>query len=475
MRGKRISAGIQRIKYVATDWVTANIAFLSFNWFRYFLLNPESSLEGFLHYIDTRTLILEQWVVPICLLFLYWMSGYYNRPFGKSRLQELVSTMATAVVATAILYVALMTNDFVMRRSINWAILILMWACLSIPTYIGRLIVTATAMMRLKRGEWGFNTIIIGNSNRARCTAGRLARSNATLGYKVLGYIPIDGEIPVSDDASLFDFDDLDRMARDHQVDQVIVVPASATDEQTVLPLLYRLFPLGVGIKIEPDTLSFMTASIRLQDIYGEPFVDITSPSISESSKNIKRLGDVLFSAVALVMLSPVMLALAIWIKLDSEGPVFYSQERIGYHGRPFRIFKFRSMRTDAESAGPRLSSDTDSRVTRAGRVLRKFRLDELPQFWNVLRGDMSLVGPRPEREYYIRQILVHAPYYGLVHQVRPGITSWGMVKYGYASTVQEMVRRSRFELVYLSNMSVAVDIKILIHTVKTVITGRGV
>jgi exopolysaccharide biosynthesis polyprenyl glycosylphosphotransferase len=197
---------------------------------------------------------------------------------------------------------------------------------------------------------------------------------------------------------------------------------------------------------------------------------------MADSTQNLKRSGDILLSLLALIVLSPVYLLLAILIKLDSKGPVFYSQERIGYHKKPFMIFKFRTMINNAESEnGPQLSSEGDQRITKIGRFLRKYRLDELPQFWNVLRGDMSMVGPRPEREFFIRQILKKAPYYSLLHQVRPGITSWGMVKHGYASTVDEMVERARFDLIYLENISLIVDMKILLHTVNTVIKGRGV
>lgn len=162
-------------------------------------------------------------------------------------------------------------------------------------------------------------------------------------------------------------------------------------------------------------------------------------------------------------------------VKSGSKGPVFYSQERIGYRQKPFKIYKFRSMRIDAEQSGPQLSEEDDPRITKVGHVLRKYRLDEIPQFWNVLKGEMSLVGPRPEREFYIRQIIKEAPYYTLLQQVKPGLTSWGMVKFGYAKNVKEMVERSKFDLLYLANMSVLMDFKILIHTVKTVVMGKGV
>ena len=227
-------------------------------------------------------------------------------------------------------------------------------------------------------------------------------------------------------------------------------------------------------MKVAPDTLSYVTNAIQLEDILGVPLVDLTRPRMGECQKNIKRTFDVFASSLCLLILSPLMAWLSLMVKLGSKGPVIYSQTRIGKNQKPFNLYKFRSMRTDAEACGPSLSSRHDPRVTKFGRFMRKYRLDELPQFWNVVRGDMSLVGPRPEREHYILQIMEKAPYYGLIFQVRPGITSWGMVKYGYASNVQQMVERSRFDLIYLNNMSIQTDIKIMIYTIRTIFGGKG-
>ena len=195
---------------------------------------------------------------------------------------------------------------------------------------------------------------------------------------------------------------------------------------------------------------------------------------MSEMEQNVKWLFDRLVSLMSLIVLSPLFAILSILVKSSSEGPVFYRQERIGRGGKPFGIYKFRTMYVNAEADGPQLSHEGDSRITPLGIKLRKYRLDELPQFYNVLRGDMSIVGPRPERAYYIKQILERAPYYYLLHQLRPGITSWGMVRYGYASTVDEMIERLYYDWLYYEHMSIKLDLAVLLCTMGTIIKGKG-
>lgn len=475
MKGRKVSERIQRIWYVVADLITANLAFILFNAARYVLVNHHDlELEGLIEYLDSPKLIAEQILIPLFMLGVYWLSGYYNSPLQRSRLQELVTTISSSVFNTILIYLALLTNDQIVHRTTNWLIILILFGCLCCCTYLGRIILTQASRRRLKRREWGINTLIVGNSEAAGQVAAKLSQSRATLGFKVVGFVTMDGENPQQQgNIPVIPFSEIPEIVDKWEIDQFIIAPQSR-DEDKILDVVYSLFPYNRSIKILPDTLSIITSSIRLQDIYGEPFVDLAYPSISESSKNIKRLGDIVFSIFALTLLSPLYALLAIWVKSDSSGPVFYRQERLGLHRRPFNILKFRTMRTDAEKDGPRLSCDDDPRTTRVGRFLRKYRLDELPQFWNVLKGEMSLVGPRPERQYFIDRIIPQAPFYGLIHQVRPGVTSWGMVKYGYASDVAQMIKRARYDLIYLANMSVSVDLKILIHTVKTVITGKG-
>ena len=218
-----------------------------------------------------------------------------------------------------------------------------------------------------------------------------------------------------------------------------------------------------------------MLSKIQLRTIRGIPLVDVTDNNFSPAEQNIKLFLDKVCSAVALLLLSPLFVYIAWRVKKDSPGPVFFRQERIGYLGQPFWMYKFRTMYVNAEENGPSLSSEDDLRVTPFGRIMRKYRLDELPQFWNVLKGDMSLVGPRPERKYFIERIVRKAPFYYLLHNVRPGITSLGMVKYGYAGSVDEMIERLEYDILYYENMSLILDITILIYTVKTVFTGKGI
>ena len=217
-----------------------------------------------------------------------------------------------------------------------------------------------------------------------------------------------------------------------------------------------------------------ITGGVKMNYIFGTALVEVKQEIMPPWQKNLKRFFDICFSASMLVLLSPIYAILAIGVRMSSKGPIFYSQERIGIHGRPFTIYKFRSMYTDAENHGPRLSSEDDPRITRFGGFLRKYRLDEFPQFWNVLIGNMSIVGPRPERQFFIDQLLIVAPNYRHLHKVRPGITSWGQIKYGYAENIDQMVERMKFDILYIENMSVAMDFKIIFYTVLIMLQGRG-
>jgi exopolysaccharide biosynthesis polyprenyl glycosylphosphotransferase len=254
----------------------------------------------------------------------------------------------------------------------------------------------------------------------------------------------------------------------------VIIDLDEQASEKEIYSLINRLYPHDVEIAIRPRLYDMLTGAARINEVGDMPLVHITEHKMSDYELCMKRACDVLFSAAALLILSPIYIVLYILVWSSSEGPAIYRQERIGLHGRAFQILKFRTMTIHAEGDTPQLSADDDPRITTVGKFLRKYRLDELPQMWNILRGDMSIVGPRPERRYFIEQIEKQAPYYCLLYKIRPGLTSWGPIKVGYTDTLDKMIRRLNYDIVYMENMSIRLDIKILFHTIGVILDGKG-
>jgi len=253
-----------------------------------------------------------------------------------------------------------------------------------------------------------------------------------------------------------------------------VIIAVDSGEHAHISKIMNELEGTSVRIKIIPDMYDILSGSVKMTSIFGAPLIEVNPQIMPAWQFSLKRVMDICASSLALLILTPVYLILAIAVQLSSKGPIFFRQERIGKHGRPFRIIKFRSMYSDAERDGPQLSSAKDPRITPIGRWMRRTRMDELPQFWNVLKGDMSLVGPRPERQHFIKAITEVAPHYRHLHKVRPGITSWGQVKFGYAENVEQMVRRLKYDILYIENMSLAVDLKILAYTVLIILKGDG-
>ncbi len=475
MTSKELIIAKQRLKYVVCDFITTVIAFFIFDVCRYYILNDELTFTITLRgYLLSPKMICEQIFIPMALLSVYWLSGYYNRPFEKSRLNEFLNTSYSALFNTILIFFILLIDDRGPMVLTDYLLILILSLLFWVFPYTGRLIITTTTRKEAIRKNTGYNVLLVGNPDVGKKIIKKLSQSRSLKKYNIIEFVDIKNSKDFTEVKSSAKIDEIANICNTKKIDQVIIATESGNDT-LILALLYRLYPLNIPIKIIPDTLSYITSSIRLTDILAEPLIDLTSPPLSDCSSNIKTTFDKIVSAAALTILSPLMITLAILVKRSSSGSVFYGQERIGKRGKPFTIYKFRSMYSDAENHGPMLSSDNDSRVTPIGKVMRKYRLDELPQFWNVLKGDMSLVGPRPERDYYIQQIIKQAPYYSLVFQVKPGITSWGMVKFGYASNVSQMVERTKYDLIYINNMSLALDLKIIIYTIRTIIKGSGV
>ena len=458
-------------KYILSDFISASVAWLLFNILRYEVFAIDEGADSLLDYLQYPGVLGGQVVIPLFWLVLYYFSGYYNKPFGKSRLTELFSTFITVLIGTVFVFFALLLDDIPRSIDIYYKLFFGMFGFQFFITYIPRLLITQSWMRKIKNREWGMEVLIIGAGGKAV----RIAHDLYRLGYDICGFVSEDERTPVKADRNqvLGTVEDIPVLMEKENVDE-IVLAVESKNNKALLGILYSLYRYKRPIKVLADRFN-MLSKIQLRTIRGIPLVDVTDNNFSPAEQNIKLFLDKVCSVVALLLLSPLFAYIAWRVKKDSPGPVFFRQERIGYLGQPFWMYKFRTMYVNAEENGPSLSSEDDLRVTPFGRIMRKYRLDELPQFWNVLKGDMSLVGPRPERKYFIDEIVKTAPYYYLLHNVRPGITSLGMVKYGYAASVDKMVERMEYDILYYENMSLTLDLTILIYTVKTVITGKGV
>ena len=458
-------------KYILSDFISASVAWLLFNILRYEVFAIDEGADSLLDYLQYPGVLGGQVVIPLFWLVLYYFSGYYNKPFGKSRLTELFSTFITVLIGTVFVFFALLLDDIPRSIDIYYKLFFGMFGLQFFITYIPRLLITQSGMRKIKNREWAMKVLIIGAGGKAV----RIAHDLYRLGYDICGFVSEDERTPVKADRNqvLGTVEDIPVLMEKENVDEIVLAVESKNNKM-LLGILYSLYRYKRPIKVLADRFN-MLSKIQLRTIRGIPLVDVTDNNFSPAEQNIKLFLDKVCSVVALLLLSPLFAYIAWRVKKDSPGPVFFRQERIGYLGQPFWMYKFRTMYVNAEENGPSLSSEDDLRVTPFGRIMRKYRLDELPQFWNVLKGDMSLVGPRPERKYFIDEIVKTAPYYYLLHNVRPGITSLGMVKYGYAASVDKMVERMEYDILYYENMSLTLDLTILIYTVKTVITGKGV
>lgn len=469
---KKNYSSFNNVTFIIADIIVAIIGWTLIYQFRNYLLYHEY-LGDFLK-ID-----INYWkgilVIPFFWFVLYYLFGSYSNVYYKSRLRELFDTMWQSTIGCLVVFFAIFLDDPQDNISYYYYVLIFYFLIHWSLTYISRLFLINIIKKQIHNGTIQFNTLLIGNNGFAHKFYNETKDILRLKGKIYKGYISTkfgsDSEIPSL--PKIGELEDLGKVLDVHQISS-IVIGIEKNERIEILRLLELLSYYDVDISIKADMIDILTGSVKVKDVHDEAFIEIDNNLMSKFQLNLKRLMDVTVASLGIIILSPLLLFIAIRVRLSSAGPIIYSQERVGRGGVTFKIYKFRSMYHPAEEDTPLLSSKNDPRITHWGNYMRKWRLDELPQLWNILKGEMSLVGPRPERQYFINLIKEINPLYLHLHKVKPGLTSWGMVKFGYAENVNEMVARMKYDLVYVENASISLDIQIIIRTFSIIFSGKG-
>ena len=462
-------------QYILTDYLLSLLVWALFFFWRQFLIYHNIFVENILQEL---VFVGGIFIIPLFWLALYLLAGHYSEDlYEKSRLNDLTQVIIFNLLGVALIFFVLLLDDI--EATIDIAYYYKVFASLfllqSLFILTGRFYWLSKVKKQLATGEAVFKVLLAGGGTKAIKAFHSIIEDSKITGWKVVGFFagddsfksPLLKQIPY-----IGVLDSLPIYLNSNPVDKVVL--ALENDESLTRQLIGELAEKDTDVLLVPGMMDIIKGSVRSANVLQGQFIHLHTNPMAGWQENTKRLLDILFSIILMIMLTPLFLFSAIRVRFSSPGPIFYRQQRIGYKGRPFTIYKFRSMYHHAEANGPALSYDNDPRITPWGRFMRKWRIDELPQCWNILIGEMSLVGPRPERAYYIEKIKTKNPYYNFLLRVKPGLTSWGMVQFGYASHVDEMVERMEYDLLYVENASLLLDLKIMIHTFKIIVSGKG-
>ena len=421
-------------------------------------------------------------ILPMIVMYLYWLIvftffGMYRTWFASSRFDEISTLFKSTFIGIFVLFFVIYLDDYLHGvESASRILIFIYWFFLFVFVAIGRLFIRSFQRGLLVKGIGRKNTVIVGYNYKAKEVHDQIIEHPA-LGLDVVAYVAVNlenvGKV-YKDIRVQGSFNQLLEIIDKTQASEVIIA-LEKEDHDLLVDIISKVENKDIGLKIVPDLYEILSGQARTSQLYGIPLIDIMPELMPEWEKKLKRISDIIISLIILIITLPLDIFISIFIKLDSKGPILFKQDRIGMNNKEFRIYKFRSMYQDAEKhTGPVWSTKHDPRVTRVGRIMRKLRIDEIPQFFNVLKGEMSLVGPRPERPYFVEMLAQQLPYYKRRLKVRPGITGWAQVKHKYDESIEDVKVKLRYDLFYIENMSFRMDIKILARTILVVLFGKG-
>ncbi len=448
--------------------ILSDLVFINLAWTLYYYIRIGSG------WIENTA--STSFLTPLIVVYLFWalffsFTGLYQYWFVRSRFDEFTSVVKAISLGCFILFFVIFLDDAINdSKAISRFLILIYWALMIISVGAGRILIRSIQMNMLEKGIGLRDTVIIGAGLRGRELKLWIDKF-PQLGYKILGFVSSTGREKSSD--IMGGISQLPEIVSQKNVSEVLIA-LEASEKDKLFDILRSVPQPKVHLKILPDTYEIVSGLARTNQLYGVPLIEVMPEIMSHGAKLAKRLIDVIVSLIILILLLPLLFLVAFLIKISSKGPVFYKQVRVGKNGEEFNMYKFRSMYKDAEEYGPEWAGENDPRITWIGRLIRKVYLDEIPQMLNVIRNEMSLVGPRPERPYFVEILKKEIPYYYKRIAIKPGITGWAQIKHKYDESLNDVREKLKYDFYYIENMSLKLDFKIMINTVLVIFFMKG-